>query len=100
MDGGKCKSICKDREFYDRDKLVCKKCNETCYECKGPHSSDCVNCRSDLTYYQGTCILDACGDGKRISSYEECDDGNSENGDGCNSKCIVERNNKCRGGGP
>lgn len=23
----------------------CKRCNESCYECSGPNSDDCTNCR-------------------------------------------------------
>ena len=40
-----------------------------------------------------------CGDGKR-ESYEECDDGNIINGDGCSSTCQVEQNWVCTGGSP
>ena len=31
-----------------------------------------------------------CGNGIVEDSHEECDDGNLENGDGCNSKCATE----------
>ena len=31
-----------------------------------------------------------CGNGIVEDSHEECDDGNLENGDGCNSKCSME----------
>ena len=30
---------------------------------------------------------------------EECDDGNSINGDGCSSSCAIEDNYICTGGG-
>lgn len=33
-------------------------------------------------------------------SYEECDDGNLINGDGCSSKCTVEENWSCQDGSP
>ena len=37
------------------------------------------------------CIqFDTCGDGY-LSVYEECDDGNRDNGDGCNFNCEVEQ---------
>ena len=36
-----------------------------------------------------------CGDGKLQSAYEECDDGNKRNGDGCNDKCIIENGWEC-----
>ena len=30
-----------------------------------------------------------CGDGMIMAPFEECDDGNSEDGDGCNSDCVA-----------
>ena len=46
-------------------------------------------CSSDV-------IADAasCGDGRRITP-EECDDGNTNNGDGCSSRCWVENGYSC-----
>lgn len=38
---------------------------------------------------------DACGDGRIITGVEECDDGNSVNGDGCSSSCTVESAHIC-----
>jgi len=35
-----------------------------------------------------------CGDGK-LDSSEQCDDGNSVDGDGCSMDCVVERGYKC-----
>ena len=46
--------------------------------------------------YFGEC-LDECGDGKRFWN-SICDDGDKSNGDGCSSKCTVEKNFVCRGG--
>lgn len=43
-------------------------------------------------------VLDCtCGDGLRVAN-EECDDGNTMNGDGCSSDCKVETYWKCEGG--
>merc|ERR1740130_2412087 len=39
-----------------------------------------------------------CGDGKRTSS-EECEDGNTNSGDGCDSSCKIEKGFQCTGGG-
>jgi cysteine-rich repeat protein len=38
-----------------------------------------------------------CGDGKRTLP-EECDDGNTIDGDGCDSNCFVEINYICQTG--
>jgi cysteine-rich repeat protein len=46
----------------------------------------------------GSCI-ENCGDGKNYGLHQ-CDDGNNNNGDGCNSKCLVEPNFYCHGGFP
>ena len=40
-----------------------------------------------------------CGDGAR-GEYETCDDGNTENGDGCGAACQVEEGWECDGGEP
>ncbi len=40
--------------------------------------------------------VETCGDGLLI--YLECDDGNLLNGDGCSSKCKIQRNYECQNG--
>jgi cysteine-rich repeat protein len=39
-----------------------------------------------------------CGDGFRRHSFEHCDDGNADDGDGCNAACEVEPDYTCTGG--
>jgi len=54
-------------------------------ECdNGVNNSDTVPdaCRTD-------CTLPSCGDGV-VDTGEECDDGNTVDGDGCSSSCVVE----------
>ena len=41
--------------------------------------------------------MEICGDGFNFGMVE-CDDGNLINGDGCDSKCRVEKGYKCIGG--
>lgn len=36
-----------------------------------------------------------CGDGIFIQPFEQCDDGNLKNGDGCNAQCFVEKGYAC-----
>lgn len=39
--------------------------------------------------------LEVCGDGVRPTDFIECDDGNTDDGDGCSSKCKVEDGFTC-----
>ena len=48
----------------------------------GDLNSDTGLCRSD-------CRLNQCGDGFVYASLEECDDGNTLDGDGCSSSCTL-----------
>lgn len=51
------------------------------------------------TEYSFTVIKnDACGNGLRFSSAEQCDDGNMVSNDGCDSLCMIENNYTCTGG--
>ena len=73
-------------------------------ECDDGNAKDGDGCSSDCTIETGwICELpgtpctqqpeepgDICGDGK-ISGDEKCDDGNAKDGDGCSSKCVVEK---------
>lgn len=43
------------------------------------------------------CILTACGDGRINFLAEDCDDGNTANGDGCSAACRVEPGAFCFG---
>ena len=67
----------------------CNQCDfdaEICTECAlgyYPQGKKCVT------------IPEVCGDGL-YNLKEECDDGNTEDGDGCDSKCKVEVNYKCK----
>ncbi len=52
----------------------------------GSQNSDAPNayCRTD-------CRLGRCGDGIIDTPLEQCDDGNTVDGDGCSAQCIPER---------
>lgn len=52
---------------------------------------ECSTERLDQSY----CWLQQCGDGKKTSA-EECDDGNTNDGDGCSSQCRKEPQFTCR----
>ncbi|OMJ95821.1 hypothetical protein SteCoe_717 [Stentor coeruleus] len=51
------------------------------------------------TEYSFTIIKnDACGNGLRFSTAEQCDDGNNISNDGCDSFCMIENGYTCSGG--
>ena len=56
----------------------CYSCSQTCL-CGGYALPKLAN---------GDCSTD-CGDGVILSPYEECDDGNTLDGDGCSSACVI-----------
>lgn len=85
--GGVC--VCNNNNNFFLNGTVCDACN----------SSNCVIC-SDLTtcvicatgYFLNTsnvCEPQICGDGS-VDGTEQCDDGNTLDGDGCSSICLVE----------
>lgn len=74
-----CREVC---EYSDLDPLT-GTCSISLEDC-----SETVVCPYELA----TCDQDdanCCGDGN-IDGYEECDDGNSINGDGCSTTCLNE----------
>lgn len=90
----------------------CKSCASKgkCTECKGgflslPAANGtvlCERCPSGYAFSEaGTCKgkslgegLEICGDGLNLGNHE-CDDGNLDSGDGCDSKCKVEAGYEC-----
>jgi cysteine-rich repeat protein len=44
---------------------------------------------------RGSLCLPECGDKITISPWEECDDGNFRNGDGCDGQCQLEADYTC-----
>ncbi|CAK92802.1 unnamed protein product (macronuclear) [Paramecium tetraurelia] len=105
--------------YYENNNEVCIKCNVKCKTCNGSNENDCLTC--DLTrnfiqsntsclckkgyYYENNtcnvcvqevveCQTNYCGDGIK-QPYEQCDDWNKTNRDGCNSQCKVEEGYQC-----
>ena len=79
VDGDGCSSSC--RPEYCGDGVISTARGEQCDD--GWYNG----------YYWGTCTsgctLVACGNGA-VESYEQCDDGNTADGDGCSSYCSIE----------
>lgn len=52
-------------------------------------ASGCSNCSLGFNLTNSTACNSVCGDGVKAAS-EACDDGNTQNGDGCSSNCTIE----------
>ncbi|CAD8162177.1 unnamed protein product [Paramecium octaurelia] len=92
-----CKS-CIDGYFPVDEK--CQLCDSNCITCQ-QQSNLCTSCyRSDCDFCESTPGLfgntktkscdSICGDGILVELYEQCDDQNQDNGDGCDSQCNLE----------
>ncbi|CAD8125624.1 unnamed protein product [Paramecium sonneborni] len=76
--------------------------NDGCYECKFMCDQYCIDCEEGICKEcpAGMHLFDhicqpKCGDAFNLKLFEQCDDGNIENGDGCNSKCQIEKDWIC-----
>ena len=112
---------CQAGQFFDEASAQCKECEFPCQQCK-KNAQDCTLCVENYAYdSENTCVqctditgfdfpwraepkvpgggacTEICGDGLNFGFYE-CDDGNIRNGDGCSSKCKIEKSYGCDGG--
>ncbi|CAD8129023.1 unnamed protein product [Paramecium sonneborni] len=89
---------CIDGYYPVEDK--CQLCDLNCITCK-QQSNLCTSCyRPDCEYCESIPGLfgdkitkkcnSICGDGILVESYEQCDDYNLNDGDGCDSQCNLE----------
>lgn len=60
---------------------------QNCFLCT--MASGCSNCSLGFNLTNSTTCNSVCGDGIKAAS-EGCDDGNTQNGDGCSSNCTIE----------
>ncbi len=81
-----------------------EECTDTCetygYECGNwticGNLTDCENCAEGYTCNATGQCESLCGNSV-IDEGEECDDGNTNNGDGCSSICLIESGFMCAG---
>ena len=78
---------CRDIDECADGTLRCEGSGETCQNNVGM-PAECV-CRPGFLRTEGGDCVRACGDGRRTAG-EECDDGNTDDGDGCSSVCEIE----------
>ncbi|CAD8118516.1 unnamed protein product [Paramecium primaurelia] len=91
----RCTSICNDGIVIEQQQEQCDDQNniqfDGCYKCQYSCQLECINCVENKCYqcFDGWKLIDYgcyqyCGDGQiAVTSMEQCDDGNYDNGDGC-----------------
>ncbi|CAD8118577.1 unnamed protein product [Paramecium sonneborni] len=101
---GSCTEICGDgfivglEECDDMNNIQ----NDGCYLCKFQCHQQCLDCIFGFCnqcafgweQYNNQC-QSICGNGLLVEQFEQCDDGNNQDDDGCNSKCQIEKNWIC-----
>ncbi|CAD8195079.1 unnamed protein product [Paramecium pentaurelia] len=82
--------IGKNCELCDSNCITCQNSSFLCTSC---YRNDCDFCESYQGLYTDTEIkacVSICGDGILVNESEQCDDGNQEDEDGCDSTCHLE----------
>ena len=79
----------------------CEKCTDYCNECQNLFTCDtCADGFEIEEQFLGTqrvsFCAEICGDGRKFE--DECDDENTDSGDGCSDQCEVEHDWTCFGG--
>ncbi len=91
---GKCTTqavVCDDGNPCTKD--AC----DTAKGCQAPPLADQTGCGNGKWCKSGKCVLKAfCGDGKINQASEQCDDGNTADGDGCDKNCKSEAWTSCQ----
>lgn len=81
---------------------ACRTCTSisvctSCVDSKALYYSQCIDCNIVGYTFQGSKCTEICGDGFNMGE-NQCDDGNQNNEDGCNSNCKIEAGWRCSGG--
>ena len=93
-DCASCPAVCGDLSCTGDE--TCSTCAGDCGACTTPSCGDgacngsetCSSCDTDCGTCPPACV---CGDSSfEFTCGEECDDGNSTNGDGCDQNCFIE----------
>lgn len=108
---------CMDGYYWDWSKQNCSQCAYACLTCEFDQNyctscpngryltsdSKCSLCetfwKDDMLVGSSGACLETCGDGQNFGQ-NMCDDGNTEDGDGCSSNCVTEKDYECSGGYP
>ena len=116
-----CIKDCPNGTYKNQTTNACEPCHDHCATCSSSaEETNCLTCKFGWHLWEGVCqdctdennpyftmtngaCVDKCGNGIRfslincpgLSSYNQCDDGNLVNGDGCDDQCKVEIGFKC-----
>ena len=80
--GGSCQTVCNSGQY--ESSLSCQSIDDTKYE-----KEVSVLITGEVVSGFICCMPDTCGN-DHLGVGEECDDGNTEDGDGCSSECVEE----------
>ncbi|KRX07488.1 Insulin-like growth factor binding protein, N-terminal [Pseudocohnilembus persalinus] len=117
LSGSSCLLTCPSGYYDNPDPYnSCDPCDTICNTCDYTAPLECTSCNAGYFLYNNYCYqcndltgfvndpadstncIEICGDGLVVSTQFECDDGNTENGDGCSSTCTIEEGYTCEGG--
>ncbi|XP_074062783.1 proprotein convertase subtilisin/kexin type 5 isoform X2 [Macrotis lagotis] len=87
--GNKCLLKCEEGYYADNSSGLCKKCNQDCRECWGPHPTDCLSCHK---YFF---LLHSKGECHRICPEHYYTENRTHTCERCHPTC-----NECKGKGP
>ncbi|CAD8116378.1 unnamed protein product [Paramecium sonneborni] len=100
-----CKPFCGDGIIKDYEQCddMNNYINDGCHQCLFQCDQYCIDCLEGICQqcelgrylFQNVCYSQ-CGDGNYVKTAEYCDDGNQENGDGCDKNCQIENNFTCK----
>ncbi|CAI2359515.1 unnamed protein product [Moneuplotes crassus] len=84
LQNDKCVSACSNGYYLQG--TICYSCHHSCATCDGPNSNDCISCKSDFLFEDGSCLT-SCSKNTQANSANQCES-TSENGS-CNSNCAT-----------
>jgi cysteine-rich repeat protein len=73
----------------------CLRCINGCHECPRTTITQCTECLANYVLNNSVCVLRDCGN-SIVEETEQCDDGNTDDLDGCDSSYFLEQGFACQ----